>query len=59
MHAMNLEILIENLKEDLIIRKNISEYDIDGIVVQPNSIYIRNTNGNPSYLFAFKVNLTI
>lgn len=36
--------------------KEKSEYDIDGIVVQSNIPYDRNTNGNPSYLFAFKVN---
>jgi DNA ligase (NAD+) len=36
-------------------KKN-SEYDIDGIVVQSNVSYDRNTSGNPSYLFAFKVN---
>lgn len=48
---------IEILKEDLIVRKNISEYDIDGIVVQPNSVYTRNISGNPKYAFAFKMML--
>ena len=36
--------------------KEESEYDIDGIVVQSNVEYDRNTSGNPSYMFAFKVN---
>ena len=36
-------------------KKN-SEYEIDGIVVQSNVKYDRNTSGNPDYLFAFKVN---
>ena len=33
-----------------------SEYDIDGIVVQSNVSYDRNIDGNPSYMFAFKMN---
>ena len=36
--------------------KEESEYDIDGIIVQSNIQYDRNTSGNPSYLFAFKIN---
>lgn len=36
--------------------KKESEYEIDGIVSQSNVSYDRNTSGNPSYLFAFKVN---
>jgi DNA ligase (NAD+) len=35
--------------------KHNSEYEIDGIVIQSNIPYDRNTSGNPSYLFAFKV----
>lgn len=35
--------------------KNESIYEIDGIVIQSNVRYDRNTSGNPSYLFAFKV----
>ena len=54
-HRKYKKIDIEILKEDLIMRKNNSEYDIDGIVVQPNTIYIRNINGNPKYVFAFKM----
>ena len=36
--------------------KKKSEYDIDGIVIQCNTKYDRNTSGNPSYMFAFKIN---
>lgn len=36
--------------------KEESEYEIDGIVVQSNLEYDRNPDGNPSYMFAFKVN---
>lgn len=35
--------------------KTESKYEIDGIVVQSNVEYDRNTSGNPSYIFAFKV----
>ena len=36
--------------------KETSEYEIDGIVAQSNVNYDRNPDGNPSYIFAFKVN---
>jgi DNA ligase (NAD+) len=36
--------------------KKESDYEIDGIVVQSNVNYDRNPVGNPSYMFAFKVN---
>ncbi len=32
-----------------------SEYEIDGIIVQSDTPYDRNTSGNPDYLFAFKM----
>jgi DNA ligase (NAD+) len=32
-----------------------SHYEIDGIIVHANNEYDRNTDGNPSYLFAFKM----
>lgn len=35
--------------------KQKSKYEIDGMVVQSNVTYDRNTTGNPSYMFAFKV----
>jgi DNA ligase (NAD+) len=36
--------------------KESSYYEIDGIVAQSNVEYDRNPDGNPSYIFAFKVN---
>lgn len=36
--------------------KKESEYEIDGIIVQSDVSYDRNFTGNPSYMFAFKVN---
>jgi NAD-dependent DNA ligase len=46
---------LENLTEILIFNKEISEYEIDGLIVQANAEYIRNTTGNPDYAFAFKM----
>jgi DNA ligase (NAD+) len=58
--AMNEVIHVpENMDEwiDLHNRyKKKSVYEIDGIVLQSNIPYDRNPSGNPSYLFAFKVN---
>lgn len=45
----------ETLRSDLISNKSSSEYEIDGIIIQPDSIYERNTSGNPKYAFAFKM----
>lgn len=36
--------------------KKESEYEIDGIIVQSDVSYDRNSTGNPPYMFAFKVN---
>ena len=49
---LNIKIL-EELHEKF---KKTSKYEIDGIIIQANSKYDRNTSGNPSYMFAFKVN---
>lgn len=46
---------VESLKKELISVKNDSYYEIDGLIVQHNETYIRNTKGNPSYAFAFKM----
>jgi len=35
--------------------KKTSEYELDGIIVQSNTPYDRNTSGNPDYAFAFKM----
>ena len=37
-------------------RRKRAKYDIDGIIVQANQKYTRNTRGNPEYAFAFKQN---
>lgn len=34
-----------------------SDYEIDGIIVQPNKKYERNISGNPDYAFAFKMRM--
>lgn len=45
------------LKVQLIDYKRESIYEIDGIIIQPNIPYTRNTTGNPDYAFAFKMRL--
>ena len=49
---------IDNLMENVVRSKEISKYEIDGIIVQPNCSYERNTSGNPQYAFAFKMRLS-
>lgn len=34
--------------------KDASKFEIDGIIVQSDVVYDRNTSGNPDYMFAFK-----
>lgn len=46
---------IKSLINSLIEFKKISQYEIDGIIIQSNKDYIRNTSGNPNYAFAFKM----
>jgi len=46
---------LENLTEILIFNKEISKYEIDGLIVQANVEYRRNTTGNPDYAFSFKM----
>lgn len=43
------------LSEILLDRKKSSPYEIDGIIIQSDAPYDRNTDGNPDYLFAFKM----
>jgi DNA ligase (NAD+) len=52
------EISIKSLSKKLITFKNISKYQIDGLVIQPNKEYTRNSKGNPKYAFAFKMTLS-
>lgn len=49
---------VDILSETMIEFKENSIYEIDGIIVQYNREYTRNTSGNPDYAFAFKINLT-
>jgi len=51
------DINVDELVSCFINAKENSEYEIDGIIVQNNVPYKRNTTGNPSYAFAFKVRL--
>lgn len=51
------EITVENLVEIIYLRKTESEFEIDGIIVQKNTPYVRNIKGNPDYAFAFKVRM--
>lgn len=48
----------DNLSELLIENKRISDYEIDGIIIQTNKAYIRNIKDNPKYAFAFKMTIT-
>lgn len=48
-------ISIESLSKKFIEFKSNSQYEIDGIIVQANFEYDRNTSGNPDYMFAFKM----
>lgn len=56
-HELIDSITIEGLIELLVRFKDTSDYEIDGIIVQPNEVYERNTSGNPDYAFAFKMRL--
>ena len=48
---------VEKLTELLLLFKQTSEYEIDGIIVQSDRHYIRNVDKNPKYAFAFKMQL--
>ena len=52
------KIEVDHLMETLVSSKDLSEYDIDGLIVQPNVPYERVTDGNPQYAFAFKMRLS-
>ena len=51
------DISVDNLMEILTRFHNTGEYEIDGIIIQSDKSYYRNTSGNPSYAFAFKMRL--
>lgn len=42
------------LTDRLVYLKSVSSYEIDGLVIQPEKPYKRNTDGNPDYMIAFK-----
>jgi NAD-dependent DNA ligase len=50
------KLTMESLSSALSKFKAKSAFNIDGIVIQTNLRYKRNTTGNPSYAFAFKIN---
>lgn len=54
-HKVKSEISIPILENCLEEMKKESKYEIDGIIVQSNTEYERNTDGNPKYMFAFKM----
>ena len=49
------EITLNLLMSTLILYKESSKYDIDGIIIHSDFNYIRNNDGNPKYAFAFKM----
>ena len=52
-HTITTETLIETFLRF----KNDNIFEIDGIIIQPDKKYERNTDGNPDYAFAFKMRL--
>lgn len=55
----NKQLTLDNLSNTLVKRRQISPYEIDGIVVSHNSIYNNNTKTNPEHSFAFKSVITM
>ena len=51
------EINFVSLKDKMLLRKKESIYDIDGLIITSNNLNDRNTDGNPKYSFAFKMDL--
>lgn len=49
------DISVSILENSLTKFKAISEFEIDGIIVHANKRYERNIEGNPDYMFAFKM----
>jgi DNA ligase (NAD+) len=47
----------DTLSEILLTNRRNSDYEIDGIIVQPIKEYKRNTKDNPKYSFAFKMTI--
>jgi DNA ligase (NAD+) len=51
-------ITIEKLMEMFVIFRKQSPFEIDGVIIQSNIPYERNTSGNPDYAFAFKMRMS-
>lgn len=49
-HNMTGPLLVDRL----VYLKGVTSYEIDGLIIQPDRPYERNTSGNPSYAVAFK-----
>jgi DNA ligase (NAD+) len=49
------EIDIDILSATFLKLKSSSPYDVDGLIVQTNTEYVRNVAGNPEYAFAYKM----
>lgn len=56
-HKIVKKVNLNILADYLISWKKSSPYEIDGIIVQSNKSYKRNTIGNPVYAFAFKMRI--
>ena len=56
-HKILPDLTPDNLSSTLLEFKDESEYEIDGLVVQADEPYVRNTDENPEYAFAFKMRL--
>ena len=54
-HKFSFSVDVPILENYLTKRKKESPYEIDGIIVHLNSVYTRNTEGNPKYMAAFKM----
>lgn len=54
-HSIVKNINVKNLEKLYREYKETSDYEIDGIIIQSDISYDRNTDGNPSYMFAFKM----
>jgi len=48
---------VANLMATLVEFVDTSPFEIDGLIVQPDKSYTRNTKGNPKYAFAFKMRM--
>jgi NAD-dependent DNA ligase len=53
------ELTVDKLSEYLLLRRQKSEYEIDGIVVYHNKVHKKAEEENPAYAFAFKSLLTM